>query len=702
MSKTGAHQAKQTLFEKPALVALGRDVRLLPHHTKAFRWSHVIILTVIVVIVALLLVEAGTLIGQRPTNQGVSIMPSEASENTTVFVKSGLGFSLNYDSNQFNSSVNGDGLNGSVSEADLKKGANLQDVLLSPLPSRVPASEMATELELKVEPDGGAYATFLSKAPKEQDNIVTMADYFAPKPTASAKIALESRAPDSLGGSDMTKSVYLITPTFAGNPTRTITWTGEVEGRPFAIMIRGIVGEAKIPSSMSSTITSLSINSPKSVKGVSSILPKKVQTYDQKHIADLVSPSVVKVYHIVCGTLVYKGSELSSDICSGTSGSGFVVSSGGYIATNGHVVVYGAKDLLANLLTTNKVLLADYLRTSSMSESQIAEITNRPELTASAVSKVFDLPDSELYFSNQRELNIVSLGDRPLDISSENTTKKVVGSFSDSSYFKRANLVGYDYSPKDQFSVLGEVSKSFTASDVALLKIDGADYPYIPLSSEQVGLNQKITLFGFPTDADNQLTDKSMLAVTATNGSISAIRKDSGGTGKLFQSDVDASHGNSGGPAVNEMGQAIGLLTYRFSTGKTTDSAKSYIRDINDLSKLSDKNNIKLGGVSKIQQSWEKGLSLYSEQRYSKALVEFNKVKDEFPAHKLVGDYIQNSELAIKEGRDNKTPPIALLLIGLGIGVGALVAIVLYMLRHYGKYRVYRTFHAHKLAIRSS
>lgn len=700
MAATAAHP-KQTLHETPALIALGEALHLLPHHTKPFRRRHILFLFITVAFVGSMFLELGAVMTRRSLDPRSlftqSVTPPVV--NVMTVVRSSNGFAFSFNNEQFSAQATGDKLSGSISDADLKKGAALTSVLVTPLPSHVPAPEAAAELEVATEQDAAAFATFKSHAAPGQDMPTITAAYFAPKPTTIADISLESRAADTLGGTSMTKSVYVIKPKFAGNPTRTVVWTTQVLGKPLAVSIRGIVVGSQVPTSMAPILASMKIHSESKVEGLSTLLQKpSAPVVDQKYIADVVSPAVVKIYHIVCGALVYKNNVLTTDSCSGTTGSGFIVSSDGYVATNGHVVVYGAQDVLANALASDSSLLALYLKGSSqLNDRQVTEIMSRPELTAAAIAKVYDLSDSDLSFTNKREITVVALGSSPLDLKDEASAKKVVDSFDDTDKLKRANIVGYDYVSKDQFTVIADPKKGFSGSDVALLKIDAFNLPIVRLSDEPVEQNQKISIFGFPGDADNELTDNSTLGVTVTNGSISSIRDAAGGESTLYQSDADASHGNSGGPAIDENGKAIGLLTYRFASGDSADAAKSYIRDIADFKKLVKNKGVVLNTNSKTQDAWETGLNLYSKHHYSAALTDFREVVQLYPAHRLADKYVGLSKQAISDGKDIKEPSVLLLLIGAAIGMGGITLAVILIARHHGKHKVYRAFHTHNL-----
>ena len=625
-----------------------------------------------------------------------------ASTKQLSIVRSSNGFAFSYDDQLFTATAIGPSSATEFSPTELKKGAALSRVTLAPLPSRVPAPEAAAEFDIQAEVDAGAFATYKSTFPTRTDITGITANYFAPKPTNIATITEEARTTEAIGGTLMTKSIYLITPKFAGKPSHTIVWSGEINGKPLAISIRGIVVGSGVPTSMASLMQSIKLDSDKKVQGVSDIFDtQEAPVVDQKYVADLVSPAVVKVYHIVCGSLVYQDKVMSDDVCSGIEGSGFIVSEDGYIATNGHVVVYGAKDMLVNALLEDPNLLEQFLAGSSLSAVQIDEIVNRPELTASVVSRIYDLTNEELRLINQRERTIVATGSTPIDISDQESVKKVVKEFENTSSLKQATVIAYDYSAKDQLTLVADPEKGFSASDVALIKIDTDNAPLIPLSSDPVRLNQKITLFGFPGDADNELTDNSRIGVSVTNGSVNSIRDAAGDDATLYQSDADASHGSSGGPAVDENGRVFGLLTYRFESGESGDAAKSYIRDIKDFTDLVATKNIDLRTESSTQAAWERGLNFYGTQQYSAALTEFQKVSTDYPAHRLASTYAELSRQAISDGKNVSAPSEKLIIAGIIVGISLLSGSIVLIARHFGHHRVYRAYHRHGLSLRS-
>ncbi len=688
---------------QPALVALGEVLHLLPHHTRPYRRRHILILLVALAFMGTMFLELAAVVTRQsldPRNL-ISNAATPVQRQTLTTVRSANGFAFSFDNEQFAPTALGDGYQGQISDAELRAGKPLSSVTLSPLPSRVPPPEAAAELEVRVETDAAAFATFKSVAAPRQDITAILADYFAPKSTDSVDVSSPVRTTESVSGTLMTKSSYVVTPKFAGNPTRTVVWTSEVQSRPFAITIRGIVTDEGIPTSMAPILHAMQLETATKVQGISTIFDQKPQpVMDQQYIADLVSPAVVKIYHMVCGTLVFEDQALSEDTCSGSMGSGFLVTGDGYIATNGHVVVYGAKDMLVNALLRDSTLLERFLSGSQLSSSQIQEVLQRPELTASIISKIYDLPDSQLRLVNERKLTVVALGETPVEAVDEEQLKQTVRSFAETDSLKQARVIDYDYSPKDQLTVVADPKQGFSSSDVALLKVHVTDAPFIALADSPATLNQKISLFGFPTDAENKLTDNTALDVTVTNGAVSAVREAAGGTSKLYQSDADASRGNSGGPAVNEDGEVIGLLTYRYTSGEVADAAKSYIRDIADFKSLATTHSVNLRASGTVQATWQKGLDLYGRQHYSAAQREFESVQRAYPPHRLAGGYIDLSKQAVAGGKDVREPSVTALTGGAIIGFIGLMGAIILIARQYGRHRVYRTFHSHGLVVR--
>lgn len=93
-----------------------------------------------------------------------------------------------------------------------------------------------------------------------------------------------------------------------------------------------------------------------------------------------------------------------------------------------------------------------------------------------------------------------------------------------------------------------------TATDVALLKIDGKDLPTVGFGdSEALKVGENVIAMGNPFGLGN----------TVTTGIVSAIGRDlgEGPFDNFIQTDAAINRGNSGGPLFNEAGEVVGMNT---------------------------------------------------------------------------------------------------------------------------------------------
>jgi serine protease Do len=104
--------------------------------------------------------------------------------------------------------------------------------------------------------------------------------------------------------------------------------------------------------------------------------------------------------------------------------------------------------------------------------------------------------------------------------------------------------------------------------DLALLRIDGEDFPVVPLGdSDSLMIGEPCIAIGNPFGF--LLED---LEPTVTAGVISATHRTIKAQGDrayrdMIQTDAAINQGNSGGPLVNSLGEAIGMNTFIFTSG---------------------------------------------------------------------------------------------------------------------------------------
>jgi S1-C subfamily serine protease len=224
------------------------------------------------------------------------------------------------------------------------------------------------------------------------------------------------------------------------------------------------------------------------------------------------------------------------------------------------------------------------------------------------------------------------------------------------------------------------------SKDVAILKVQTRNAPTLMLGDEStVEIQDKIYAIGYPGAADDLvgvLDEKAMLEATITDGNVSARKKTSDGV-PVIQVTTVISPGNSGGPALNEGGQVVGLATFKAA------QAEGY----NFLVPASTvKEFLKQAGVtnedSLTNQAFRSGLALHWEHRYTEAIKEFEEVRNLFPAHSEVGRLITEAQELKRQGKE-VVPETSSNTTGILFGVvggSALLAGLVYLLVRRGRH----------------
>ena len=367
---------------------------------------------------------------------------------------------------------------------------------------------------------------------------------------------------------------------------------------------------------------------------------------DGERLAMYSKPSVVRIVDGVAGQIVFQppGYQASTfNVSSIALGSGFFISSNGYIATNAHVVstTHDGEDKAKQALFWQMVV-------------QIARQIGK----------------------DPRSLN-TSFIDQHSQLQSFQLFHHVI--IPDGSAFP--------FEIKQYGAPTGEGNDQ--GKDVAIVKIEVKNAPVLKLGdSDKVQLQDHVTVIGYPGAADTfnsgLLSSKSALEATINDGKISARKTASSGA-PILQTNTAATHGNSGGPVLNDQNEVIGLLTFRGDTVNGQEvSGFSFIVPSNTVMEY-----VKSAGAGNdlgpTDTAFREGLNYYWDQYYSSAIPKFEEVKRLFPQHSEVDRLIQSSQQAKAEGKEKSSFPlwvvgvivVVLLLLGLLIiliVVGVVVA----------------------------
>lgn len=324
-------------------------------------------------------------------------------------------------------------------------------------------------------------------------------------------------------------------------------------------------------------------------------------------------PAVVRIIDGVAGVYTFDSSTNQIPVQSISLGSGFFINSSGYIATNAHVVstTHDGEDKAKRTLFFDlvaRVGRAQGKDPRSYTQEQINYLYNHSTLTGVKYYHHVIIPDGSVF---------------PFEI-------------------------------KQYGAPTGESNDQ--GKDVAIIKIEVKNAPVLLLGdSESLKLQDHVLVFGYPGAADTftsgTLDQKSALEASITDGKLSARKASSSGA-PILQVSAAATHGNSGGPCINDQNDVVGLLTFRgdtvngqevsgFSFVVASNTIKEYVRSAGVTNEL---------GI--IDKDYREGLALYWNSQYKSAIPKFEEVKRLFPQHSEVERLLQSSQQAIAEGKD--------------------------------------------------
>jgi S1-C subfamily serine protease len=348
---------------------------------------------------------------------------------------------------------------------------------------------------------------------------------------------------------------------------------------------------------------------------------------DAQKLAIYSKPAVVRIIGAYVGHVSFDSHIY--DVATGGLGTGFFLSPDGYIATNAHVVstIHDGDDKAKDALLKNAV---DQI--TKAYQSQLSRLTQSQQ--NAAYRQIL----SEMQLVDHHKLAYVVL----------------------------PNGQQLQYDIKAYGAPVGE------GKDCAVIKVVTENAPTLPIGdSTKVQVQDHLFVIGYPGVADlsGVLDEKSQLEASVTSGTVSAIKRTADGE-QVIQTDAAIAHGNSGGPAIDEKGEVIGLATFGdaqevqgFHFLVSSQMVMEFVRQAG--TKLDDSISNAL---------WRDGLALFWDGEYTDAIAKFQELVETYPAHSAASSYITQARAAIRDGKEKKPSSNGGLVGGL-VALGILVAI---------------------------
>jgi len=192
-----------------------------------------------------------------------------------------------------------------------------------------------------------------------------------------------------------------------------------------------------------------------------------------------------------------------------------------------------------------------------------------------------------------------------------------------------------------------------SARDLALLKVSGDTFPILLLAdSRSAQIGDPVHIIGFPgVVLSHELLSKStMVQASVTNGAVSGLQVDESNN-PIIQTDAPAAWGNSGGPAVNDRGSVVGVLTF---VSLAPGPEGSIVQGFNFLIPSAAVTDfvrgtpVKLNGASKFNDVWYAGLNAFFTEDWTGALRRFEEADKLHPSLPDVRRYLVEAREKVK------------------------------------------------------
>jgi serine protease Do len=325
-----------------------------------------------------------------------------------------------------------------------------------------------------------------------------------------------------------------------------------------------------------------------------------------------------------------------------SSGTGFLVTDDGYVATNCHLI---DRD---NAFIRRQFFLSAF---QQITEANISALENAWATRFSEQQKSILY---NTYASVYARLFSLSIYDLKKEIFIEYSVDSESGSTS--SVKKSAQVI-----------IKGQ---PMPGKDIAILKMDGdSSLPTLRIARDDLPkVGEQLFVYGFPSPVtnNNYVASESAIEPTLTTGIVSAIKKSVAGW-PLIQMDANINRGSSGGPVCNEKGEVVALTTFgSLENSGGLAAGLNFAIPVSILQEYLDSAGVAaIPGV--VSVLFGEGVVYYDREYYKDALKKFktvNEMNSHFPG---LAFYIKDSEKRLQQNdeRNSSMVRVDLFVIGL-------------------------------------
>jgi len=351
------------------------------------------------------------------------------------------------------------------------------------------------------------------------------------------------------------------------------------------------------------------------------------QAFSQgSYLSDKTMPAMALVYSRIDYTGTYYIPWTSGDeaftVTSyiGAMGSGFFVNSRGYLITNGHVVYS----------FTSKNYKDDYYTKDLIIQDAVVTMLNHYSQT---YGYTFSQADVQYTLDYNRQYGQTSDLFRSV-------------------YIILGDAQGDVIEAKRGISATVVNNDPFLGRDLALLKVELTNTPALLIAdSDSVSTGDTVYAFGYPgvVTFHPALSPSTLLSPSMTSGIVSAKRLTAQDISAI-QHSASVTHGNSGGPLVNEEGKVVGVN----NMGSINDvglevAGFNFAIASNVLKNFLQENGVE-NSQGTIDSQYQRGLAYSYTKMYASAKSDFDAVSSIFTYHWRAQQLSADCQLSLSRG----------------------------------------------------
>ncbi|HEY4966134.1 MAG TPA: trypsin-like peptidase domain-containing protein [Puia sp.] len=325
-----------------------------------------------------------------------------------------------------------------------------------------------------------------------------------------------------------------------------------------------------------------------------------------------------------------------------SSGTGFVVTADGYVATNCHLI---DRD---NAFIHRQFFLSAF---QQITDANISALEN------AWATKFSEQQKSILY----------------------NTYASVYARLFSMALYDLRKEIFIEYSVDTDSGTTSSVKKSaqvivkgqpMPGKDVAILKMDGdSTLPTLKIAQDELPrVGEQLYVYGFPSPVtnNNYVATESAIEPTLTTGIVSALKKSVAGW-PLIQMDANINRGSSGGPVCNEKGEVVGLTTFgSIETSGGLAAGLNFAIPVSILQEYLDSAGV-IAHPSETSVLFTDAVVFYDREFYKDALKKFRQVNELNKHYPGLAFYIKDSERRLQQNDEKKSSMIRVDLLVFGL-----------------------------------